>query len=82
MVYVNKSIVCIFQHYAMRIEGFENFFGFKGFIIGKITLLLKAMFSSVRITRADQTFKTIDVPGFCYYKALRSKLGWNGRFES
>ena len=37
---------------------------------------------TVRITRADQTFKTIDVPGFCYYKALRSKLGWNGRFEN
>ena len=36
---------------------------------------------TVRITRAGQTFKTIDVPGFCYYKALRSKLGWNGRFE-
>jgi len=35
---------------------------------------------TVRITRANQTFKTIDVPGFCYYKALRSKLGWNGRF--
>ena len=37
---------------------------------------------TVRITRAKQTFKTIDVPGFCYYRALRSKLGWNGRFES
>ena len=37
---------------------------------------------TVRITRARQTFKTIDVPGFCYYKALRSKLGWNGRFEN
>ena len=36
---------------------------------------------TVRITRASQTFQTIDVPGFCYYKALRSKLGWNGRFE-
>jgi NAD+ kinase len=36
---------------------------------------------TVRITRANQTFKTIDVPGFCYYKALQSKLGWNGRFE-
>jgi len=36
---------------------------------------------TVRITRASQTFNTIDVPGFCYYKALRSKLGWNGRFE-
>ena len=36
---------------------------------------------TVRITRANQTFKTIDAPGFCYYKALRSKLGWNGRFE-
>ena len=35
---------------------------------------------TVRITRANQTFKTIDVPGFCYYNALRSKLGWNGRF--
>ena len=37
---------------------------------------------TVRITRASQTFKTIDVPGFCYYEALRSKLGWNGRFET
>jgi NAD+ kinase len=37
---------------------------------------------TVQITRASQTFNTIDVPGFCYYKALRSKLGWNGRFES
>ena len=37
---------------------------------------------SVRITRASQTFKTIAVPDYCYYKALRSKLGWNGRFES
>jgi len=36
---------------------------------------------TVRITRANPTFKTVDVPGFCYYKALRSKLGWNGRFE-
>jgi len=36
----------------------------------------------VQITRARQTFKTLAVPGFCYYKALRSKLGWNGRFES
>jgi NAD+ kinase len=37
---------------------------------------------TVRITRADQTFKTVDVPGFCYYRALRSKLGWNGMFEN
>ena len=37
---------------------------------------------TVRITRAHQTFKTVDVPGFCYYKALRSKLGWNGRFDN
>ena len=34
---------------------------------------------TVRITRAAQTFNTIAVPGFCYYEALRSKLGWNGR---
>jgi len=33
---------------------------------------------TVRITRANQTFKTIAVPDYCYYKALRSKLGWNG----
>jgi len=37
---------------------------------------------TVQITRANQTFQTIDVPGFCYYNALRSKLGWNGQFES
>jgi NAD+ kinase len=35
---------------------------------------------TVRVTRAAQTFKTFAVPGFCYYKALRSKLGWNGSF--
>ncbi|MDR0522764.1 MAG: NAD(+)/NADH kinase [Planctomycetaceae bacterium] len=35
---------------------------------------------SVRITRASQTFKTVAVPGFCYYESLRSKLGWNGSF--
>ena len=32
----------------------------------------------VRISRAEQTFKTIDVPGYCYYRTLRNKLGWNG----
>ena len=37
---------------------------------------------TVQITRASQTFQTIAVPDYCYYKALRSKLGWNGRFES
>ena len=35
---------------------------------------------TIRITRANQTFKTVAVPGFCYYKALRSKLGWNGKW--
>ncbi|MDR1270974.1 MAG: NAD(+)/NADH kinase [Planctomycetaceae bacterium] len=35
---------------------------------------------SVRICRALQTFNTLDIPGFCYYKALRTKLGWNGSF--
>jgi NAD+ kinase len=34
----------------------------------------------VRICRAAQTFNTPDIPGFCYYKALRTKLGWNGSF--
>ena len=32
----------------------------------------------VRVQRAEQTFKTIDVPGYCYYRTLRTKLGWNG----
>jgi NAD+ kinase len=35
---------------------------------------------SVCVSRASQTFKTLDIPGFCYYKALRTKLGWNGNF--
>ncbi|MDR2754211.1 MAG: NAD(+)/NADH kinase [Planctomycetaceae bacterium] len=35
---------------------------------------------TVRICRAAQTFNTLEVPGFCYYKALRTKLGWNGSF--
>ncbi|MDR3198217.1 MAG: NAD(+)/NADH kinase [Planctomycetaceae bacterium] len=34
----------------------------------------------VRVCRAVQTFNTLDIPGFCYYKALRTKLGWNGSF--
>ena len=33
---------------------------------------------TVRIRRAEQTFKTLDVPGYCYYRTLRTKLGWNG----
>ena len=37
---------------------------------------------TIRITRANETFKTIAVPEFCYYKALRSKLGWNGRWQN
>ncbi len=32
----------------------------------------------IRVRRAEQTFKTIDVPGYCYYWTLRTKLGWNG----
>ena len=32
----------------------------------------------VRVQRAEQTFKTLDVPGYCYYRTLRVKLGWNG----
>jgi NAD+ kinase len=35
----------------------------------------------IRITRSEQTFKMIDVPGSSYYKTLREKLGWNGSFE-
>lgn len=35
---------------------------------------------TVRATKADQTFKTLDVPGYCYYRTLRNKLGWNGSF--
>ena len=32
----------------------------------------------VRIKRDEQTFKTLDVPGYSYYRTLRTKLGWNG----
>ena len=32
----------------------------------------------VRVQRAEQTFKTLDIPGYCYYRTLRTKLGWNG----
>lgn len=34
----------------------------------------------VRVGRAAQTFKTIDVPGYSYYATLRNKLGWSGSF--
>ncbi|MDR0869647.1 MAG: NAD(+)/NADH kinase [Planctomycetaceae bacterium] len=33
---------------------------------------------TVRITRAAQTFKLLDVPGYSYYRTLRNKLNWNG----
>ncbi len=35
---------------------------------------------SVCVTRARQTFKTLAVPGYSYYRTLRKKLGWNGSF--
>lgn len=35
---------------------------------------------SVCVTRAEQTFKTVAVPGYSYYRTLRNKLGWNGSF--
>ena len=35
---------------------------------------------SVCVTRAGAAFKTIDVPGYSYYRTLRNKLGWNGSF--
>jgi NAD+ kinase len=37
---------------------------------------------SVMITRAKPVFKTVDVPGYCYYRILRNKLGWNGNLIS
>ncbi len=33
---------------------------------------------SVRVFRAAETFKTLDIPGYSYYRTLRNKLGWNG----
>ena len=35
---------------------------------------------TVRIGRAPQTFKTLAVPGYSYYRTLRDKLGWNAGF--
>ncbi|GHT36115.1 NAD kinase [Planctomycetales bacterium] len=37
---------------------------------------------SVIVTRAKPVFKTVDVPGYCYYRILREKLGWNGNLFS
>jgi NAD+ kinase len=34
----------------------------------------------VRVRRADVCFKLVDVPGHSYYRTLREKLGWSGRF--
>lgn len=35
---------------------------------------------SVCVSRAAQTFKLLNIPGYCYYRTLRNKLGWNGSF--
>ena len=37
---------------------------------------------SVIATRAKPVFKTVDVPGYSYYRILRNKLGWNGNLIS
>ena len=34
------------------------------------------------VKRAPERFKMIKPPGFSYYRTLREKLGWGGRFES
>jgi NAD+ kinase len=35
----------------------------------------------VRVERAGATFKMIEVAGHSYYRTLREKLGWSGRFD-
>jgi NAD+ kinase len=35
----------------------------------------------VRIQRAEARFKMVCVPGHSYYRTLREKLGWSGRFR-
>jgi len=36
----------------------------------------------VLVQRAPDRFKMIKLPGFSYYRTLREKLGWGGRFDS
>jgi NAD+ kinase len=35
----------------------------------------------VRVQRAQPTFQMIEVAGYYYYRTLREKLGWSGRFN-
>ncbi|HLA84737.1 MAG TPA: NAD(+)/NADH kinase [Thermoguttaceae bacterium] len=35
----------------------------------------------VRVRRADVCFKLVAAPGHGYYRTLREKLGWSGRFQ-
>ncbi|MBN2218162.1 MAG: NAD(+)/NADH kinase [Pirellulales bacterium] len=35
----------------------------------------------VRVRRADVSFKLVTAPGHSYYRTLREKLGWSGRFH-
>jgi len=35
----------------------------------------------VRVRRADVSFKLVAAPGHSYYRTLREKLGWSGRFH-
>lgn len=36
----------------------------------------------VRVKRAAATFRLIEMPGHSYYRTLREKLGWGGRFRT
>ena len=36
----------------------------------------------IEITRAPAVFRTITPPRHSYYRTLREKLGWSGRFDA
>ena len=36
----------------------------------------------VEVTRAPYRFRTVTPPGHSYYRTLRAKLGWSGRFDT
>ena len=36
---------------------------------------------TIRLTRADATFKLVRFPGHSYYSTLHRKLGWRGQLD-
>jgi NAD+ kinase len=65
------------REYVLSVENTETPVVIDGNVIATVSPK-----DRVVITKAEQTFRMIKLPGSSYYKTLREKLGWSGQFES